>query len=109
MRQEQRKIYPSQVIPAFELRPEGIPFRWLESLVESLKRHVPAHEQDTCMLQGYEHLTVYYSHTLSPLEEALAAREELETRLREIRGLLPRPGEEPTPEVWARLRVLSEP
>lgn len=105
---ENRQIYPSAAIPHLENRPGGVPFRWLEVLVQDLKRLVPDHEQDSCMVHGVGALTATYAHTLSPLEEALARQLALEARLREISGLLPRQGDPVPPEVLARIRNLSQ-
>jgi len=106
------QLFPGDAIPSFQAKSgraigEGVPFRWLEALVQDIQTHIPdQQEQTTCMVFGTEHLRVEYDHTLSP-EEALQAQVgDLAERMREVRGLLPRPGETLPPDTAARIAAL---
>ena len=87
------QIYPSVQVPALEQRPEGIPFRWLESLVLSLRAHIADDEEQTCMVTGVEQLRAYYDHLLTPIEDAQARVDALSSTLDRIERMLPRQGE----------------
>lgn len=87
------QIYPSQQVPALEPRPEGVPFRWLESLVSKLRAAIDDAEEGTCLITGVEGLRAYYDHTLSPLESAQDIAQALEKRLAQISSMLPHEGE----------------
>ena len=43
----------------------GIPFRWLTSLVEKVKTQVPDDEEASCKIFGAEGLTFRYEHTMT--------------------------------------------
>lgn len=70
-------IYPSDRIPSLLANAgrqpaDGVPFRWLEALVQSIRSAIDDAEEPTCMLYGTEHLRAEFLHTLSPLEVAQA-------------------------------------
>lgn len=106
---ENRQIYPSPAVPALDVREGGVPYRWLEALVQNIKRTLNSEEEEnSCRFHGMEHLRATYDKTLSPLDQALKATATLEERLREIRGLLPRDGEAVPPDVLARIKQLAQ-
>lgn len=85
----------------------GVPFRTLEVLVAEIKAALPDEdEQKSCMLYGSQHLRLEYDNNLTPTEELTLRVQELEQVQREVRGLLPREGEQLRPEELARLRQL---
>lgn len=90
------KVYPTLKIPALQQGTDrhSVPFRWLESLVEDIKRAIPdEQEQKTCMVHGVDGLTATYDHTLTPAEIAQERMEELAQVLTSVRSALPPAGE----------------
>lgn len=90
------KVYPTERIPALQQgdNRKSVPFRWLSSLVEDIKRAIPDEaEQKTCMVHGVDQLTATYDHVLSPAEQAAERMDDLSKVLAEIRAALPRDGE----------------
>lgn len=114
MNQKRIHLYPTATFPSLlgkagRSPSEGVPFRWLETLVQEIKARIPdEEEQKTCMVYGTEALRAEYNHTLSPVEALTERVEDLEARRREAKGLLPREGETLRPEELARLRQLLE-
>ena len=68
---------------------DGIPFRWLTSLVEKVKAQVPDDEEASCKVFGAEGLTFRYEHTLTPTEQLQATIAEMQRRAEQIKALLP--------------------
>ena len=68
---------------------DGIPFRWLTSLVEKVKAQVPDDEEASCVVLGAQGLTFRYEHTLSPVEQLQATVAEMQRQLGNIKTLLP--------------------
>lgn len=105
-------IYPTQRIPSMAAQSgrdsaEGLPLRWLESLVQTILRSVPDEaERNTLRLFGAEHLRVEYDHTLTPLELAQDRAAMAEDLLQELRRAMPRPGVPIGPEAQQRLSDL---
>lgn len=67
----------------------GIPFRWLTSLVEKVKTQVPDDEEASCKVFGAEGLTFRYEHTLTPTEQLQATVAEMQATAAQIKALLP--------------------
>lgn len=88
------KIYPSERIPALQQGTDRVtvPFRWLASLVEDLKRAIPESEQKTCMVHGVDQLYATYEHVLSPEEEAKERMETVVSAVKELDKFLPTEG-----------------
>ena len=80
------------LVPNLSNDHDGVPFRWLSSLVEKVRTVVPDDEEATCMVRGAAGLTFEYVHTLSPLEELQARLEVLSDKAAQIRTLIPREG-----------------
>ena len=68
---------------------DGIPFRWLTSLVEKVKAQVPDDEESTCMVHGVAGLTFSYEHTLSEIEQLQATVADMQAKAEQIKALLP--------------------
>ncbi len=67
----------------------GIPFRWLTSLVEKVKTQVPDDEEASCKIFGAEGLTFRYEHTLTPTEQLQATIADMQSTAAQIKALLP--------------------
>ena len=85
---------------------DGIPFRWLASLVEKVRAIVPDDEEGTCKVHGAAGLTFTYEHTLSPQEELEDRLGAITSAANRARALLPRKGEPMTAEQVDALREL---
>ena len=83
----------------------GIPFRWLTSLVEKAKTQVPDDEEASCKIFGAEGLTFRYEHTLTPTEQLQATIAEMQRKSEQIKALLPIEGGV-SPAVADKLREL---
>lgn len=68
---------------------DGIPFRWLTSLVEKVKAQVPDDEEASCVVLGAQGLTFSYEHTLTPTEQLQATVAEMQSKAAQIKALLP--------------------
>jgi hypothetical protein len=68
---------------------DGVPFRWLASIMEKVKAAVPDEEQATCRVFGAEGLTFKYLHTLSEVEQLQDTVAEMQRQLGNIKTLLP--------------------
>lgn len=68
---------------------DGIPFRWLTSLVEKVKAQVPDDEEASCVVLGAQGLTFRYEHTLSETEQLQATIAEMQATAAQIKALLP--------------------
>ena len=68
---------------------DGIPFRWLTSLVEKVRAIVPDDEEASCVVLGAAGLTFSYEHTLTPTEQLQATIAEMQRRAEQIKALLP--------------------
>ncbi|MBK8858843.1 MAG: hypothetical protein IPN11_14515 [Opitutaceae bacterium] len=71
---------------------DGIPFRWLTSLVEKVRAQVPDDEESSCMVHGAAGLTFSYEHTLSETEQLQATIAEMQRKEMLLRSLLPLEG-----------------
>jgi len=71
---------------------DGIPFRWLTSLVEKVRAVVPDDEEDTCKVYGAAGLAFRYEHRLTEQEVLAEKIAALEAKLQAVRGLLPASG-----------------
>jgi hypothetical protein len=71
---------------------DGVPFRWLQSLVEKVRAIVPDDEESTCMVHGAAGLTFTYQHTLTAAEQLQATIESMQATADRIKALLPRDG-----------------
>ena len=83
---------------------DGIPFRWLVSLVEKVRTLVPDTEEESCKVHGAAGLTFTYEHVLTKVEEAEDELTILRSAADEIRGLIPETG----PMSDAQLKRLRE-
>lgn len=72
---------------------DGIPFRWLSSMVEKVRSVVPDDEEGSCMVRGAAGLTFEYQHTLSDVEQLQATVAEMQRRAEQIKALLPIEGQ----------------
>ncbi len=68
---------------------DGIPFRWLTSLVEKVRAIVPDDEEASCVVLGAAGLTFSYEHTLTPTEQLQATIAEMQAKAAQIKALLP--------------------
>ena len=84
---------------------DGIPFRWLTSLVEKVRAQVPDDEESSCVVRGAAGLTFEYQHTLSDVEQLQATVAEMQRQIGNIKTLLPIEGGV-TPAVADKLREL---
>ena len=84
---------------------DGIPFRWLTSLVEKARAAVPDDEEASCVVLGAQGLTFRYEHTLTPTEQLQATIAEMQRTAAEIKALLPIEGGV-SPTVADKLREL---
>ncbi len=77
---------------------DGVPLRWLESLVQQMEAQVPdEQERKTMTVYGAEHLTVQYDHALTVEESLQEALAEQRLILAKVKDILPlRPGENAT-------------
>ena len=86
------------ILRAIDLQPglsndhDGVPFRWLTSLVEKVRALVPDDEEGTCVVRGASGLTFAYEHTLTQAEELQSRLDDMESRAAQIKSLLPRDG-----------------
>lgn len=101
------QVYPG-AIPALQdqVHPDGVPFRWLETLVEKIREIVAEGDQATCYVQNTNGLVVTYDKTLGPLEELQLKLATWEGLAHQARGLLPREGEMMTLDQSEALRKL---
>lgn len=83
---------------------DGVPFRWLDSLVKRIQATVPDAEEATCRVVGLENLTITYDHLLTEQEEMAEELANLRSVTGQIRMLLPREGEAMTPAEVSVLR-----
>ncbi len=85
--QDKITIYPTERLPSLLAKSgrsptDGVPFRWLESLVQSIRAAITDDaEEATCMMYGTEHLVAVFDHTLEPLEVAQRENEALRRRI----------------------------
>ena len=88
------KVYPTEKIPALQQGTDRstVPFRWLESLVNDIKRSVPTDEQNTCMFHGVENLTATYEHRLTDAEIQAEKTIQIQSILSKIKADLPQEG-----------------
>ena len=75
-----RHLYPTQDFPAMTPSNDGIPLRWLETLVQDARNRIllgavteedkarVMREADSAMIYGTEHLRITYTDELTPLE-----------------------------------------
>ncbi len=77
------------LIPGLNSEGEGVPFRWLSSLVEKVKAIVPDDEEASCKVHGAAGLTFSYEHTLTPTEELQATVADMQATAAQIKALLP--------------------
>ena len=84
---------------------DGIPFRWLTSLVEKARAAVPDDEEASCVVLGAQFLTFSYEHTLSEVEQLQATIAEMQAKAEQIKALLPIEGGV-SPAVADKLREL---
>ena len=84
---------------------DGIPFRWLSSMVEKVRAQVPDDEEGSCMVRGAAGLTFEYQHTLSDVEQLQATVAEMQRQIGNIKTLLPIEGGV-SPAVADKLREL---
>ncbi len=77
------------LIPGLGNDHDGVPFRWLTSLVEKVRAQVPDDEESSCVVRGAEGLTFEYQHTLSETEQLQATIAEMQATAEQIRALLP--------------------
>lgn len=68
---------------------DGIPFRWLTSLVEKVRAQVPDDEESSCVVRGAAGLTFEYQHTLTQTEQLQATVAEMQAKAAQIKTLLP--------------------
>ena len=88
--------------------PEGVPFRWLESLVEKVKAAVPDTEEVSCKVHNAQSLVFGYEHVLTPAEQLQEDLDVLKGKAAQILVMLPRDGESMTAEQVKLLRKLIE-
>lgn len=101
------QLYPGAISELQDqVHPDGVPFRWLEALVENTQRLVAERDQASCLVQNVNGLVVTYNKTLSPLEESQMQVAEFSELANQVRKLLPREGEAMTPEEVAALRAV---
>lgn len=84
---------------------DGIPFRWLTSLVEKVRSIVPDDEEASCKVHGAAGLTFTFEHTLTPTEQLQATVESMQSTAAQIKALLPIEGGV-SPAVADKLREL---
>ena len=72
---------------------DGVPFRWLSSMVEKVRAQVPDDEESSCVVRGAAGLTFEYQHTLTQTEQLQATIEDMQAKAAEIRALLPIEGQ----------------
>lgn len=77
------------LLPGLGNEHDGVPFRWLASIMEKVKAAVPDEEQATCRVFGAEGLTFKYLHTLSEVEQLQATVESMQAKAAQIKALLP--------------------
>ena len=68
---------------------DGVPFRWLSSMVEKVRAQVPDDEESSCVVRGAAGLTFEYQHTLTQTEQLQATIEDMQRRAEQIKALLP--------------------
>ncbi len=93
------------LIPGLNSEGEGVPFRWLTSLVEKVKAQVPDDEESTCLVHGANGLLFSFTHTLSETEQLQATVAEMQAKASQIKALLPIEGGV-SPAVADKLREL---
>ena len=93
------------LLPGLGNEHDGVPFRWLASIMEKVKAAVPDEEQATCRVFGAEGLTFKYLHTLSEVEQLQDTVAEMQRQLGNIKTLLPIEGGV-APAVADKLREL---
>lgn len=81
------------LLPGLGNEHDGVPFRWLTSLVEKVKAQVPDDEESSCVVRGAAGLTFEYQHTLSDVEQLQATVAEMQRRAEQIKALLPIEGQ----------------
>ena len=93
------------LLPGLGNEHDGVPFRWLTSLVEKVKAQVPDDEEASCVVLGAQGLTFRYEHTLTPTEQLQATIAEMQRKSEQIKALLPIEGGV-SPTVADKLREL---
>jgi len=77
------------LIQGLDSEGEGVPFRWLNSLVEKVQAQVPDDEESTCLVHGAAGLTFTFEHTLSEVEKLQATIADMQSTAAQIKALLP--------------------
>ncbi|MBP6676783.1 MAG: hypothetical protein KAY54_03675 [Burkholderiaceae bacterium] len=93
------------LIPGLGNDHDGVPFRWLASLVEKVRAQVPDDEESSCVVRGAAGLTFEYQHTLSEVEQLQATVAEMQATAEQIKAMLPIEGGV-APAVADKLREL---
>ena len=81
------------LLPGLGNEHDGVPFRWLTSLVEKVKAQVPDDEESSCVVRGAAGLTFEYQHMLTQTEQLQATIEDMQRRAEQIKALLPIEGQ----------------
>lgn len=97
--------FPSLLASGGKNPADGVPLRWLESLVKECLRRIPTEgERNSALVFGMEHLRVTYIDELTPEEQMRDELADLSRKLAAVQSLLPRQGETMTAEQVAALR-----
>ncbi len=93
------------LLPGLGNEHDGVPFRWLTSMVEKARAIVPDDEEVSCVVHGSQYLTFSYEHTLSEIEQLQDTIAEMQATAEQIKALLPIEGGV-SPAVADKLREL---
>lgn len=66
---------------------EGVPFRWLTSMVEKVRAAVPDDEEQTCFVHGAAGLTFVFEHQLTEVESLRDELSSLQAKAAAIKAL----------------------
>lgn len=80
------------LMPDIATHEGGIPFRWLESLVQKVRALVPDNEEPTCMAHNADRLAFSYEHILTEVEQLQDALAALRFKSAQICALMPPEG-----------------
>lgn len=73
-------------------RESGVPFGWLQSVVQKVLERVPEAEETSLKIHGLEGVSFTYEHRLTEVEVLAEKVAALESKLQAVRGLLPASG-----------------
>lgn len=89
---KKHRVRAIELMPDLATTHEGKPFRWLEVMVEALKKRVPEDAQAVCLAHGLRDLEFTWESPMTEIEKMEAALAQMNALARQARDLIPRGG-----------------